>query len=249
MVQRVVRVLEDVAGSDLPKTQIEIARSTGLAKSTCADILGALRHIGYVELVDRRYKPGPQLIALGNAATKLDQLRARLRGTLESLARETEETVVVYVETGATETTAGSLVVIDFVESRHEIRFVPRLGLRPFLPTSSGRLFLAFTGRDTSNVSAAVKKALRVSLREMNDAIARVRASGYALSIDDTPGLTSLAGPVFDREGAIVATISIVGPSERMSDAEERLLPHLREALRAVNETHGSPALPASSPG
>jgi IclR family KDG regulon transcriptional repressor len=247
MVQRVVRVLEDIAGSDVPKTQIEIARSTGLAKSTCSDILGALRHIGYVELLDRRYRPGPQLIALGNAATKLEQLRARLRGTLETLAHGTGETVVAYVEAGATETTAGTLRVVDFVESTHEMRFVPRPGARAILPTSSGQLFLAFTGRCASHLSASVRAAVPLSAAEIDEAIERVRARGYALSVNDVPGLTSIAGPVFDQSGNIVATISIVGPSERLTDAAARHLPSLREALDGLNKATSAARAPRTS--
>ncbi len=248
MVLRVVRILEDIAGSDLPKTQIEIARSTGLAKSTCADILGALRHIGYVKLVDRRYAPGPQLLALGNAATRLERLGARLRGTLESLAAETEETVVAYAETGATSTTSGALMVLDFVESSHEIRFIPRPGLRPILPTASGQLFLAFTGRDASHLPDDIRAVLGLAPGEVDAGLALVRERGYAMSVNDLPGRTSISGPVFDPDGTIVATVSIVGPSERMADAEVRLLPRLKAALRVLGGAHDHVAPPRSPP-
>jgi DNA-binding IclR family transcriptional regulator len=241
-VSRVLCILEEVAGADSPPTQVEVARAVGLAKSTVSDILAALRKLGYVELVDRRYRPGPQLVALGHASTKISQLRLRLRRTLEWLVAELGETVLLWVETGATDKEVGVLSCVDFVESQKAVRYVPQPGRpQPMYPSAAGRVLIAFTGRDASFLGPhlLVKRTEHTVTDKAlidKDLIA-VRARGYAVSRSEgIEGLAAIAAPVFGTDGRVLATLSVCGPTERFKSAGKRLWPKMSEALRDVNE-------------
>lgn len=240
-VSRVLSILEAVAGAEPPPTQVEVARAVGLAKSTVSDVLAALRNLGYVEVVGRQYRAGPQLIALGHATTKLSQLRLRLRRTLERLATESGETVLLWVETGATEDAVGELTCVDFVESKNLIRYVPQPGFQPMYPSAAGRVLIAFTGRDASFLRPPLL-AQRTPYTVVDTALidkdlAAVRARGYAVSRNEgIEGLASIAAPVFEADGGLAGTVALCGPSERFKHPAKHLWPAMKEALRAVND-------------
>jgi DNA-binding IclR family transcriptional regulator len=233
----VLRILEEVCGADPAPTQVEIARAVGLAKSTVSDILAALRRLGYVNVVDRRYRAGPQLIALADAATRTSQLRLRLRRKLESLAAETGETVTLFVESGATASAVGVLSWVDFVESKALIRYVPQDGPRPMYPSASGRVLMAFTGRDSSFLPPELlvprTPHTLLDLERIDEDLAKVRARGYAVIQDEgIDGLTAIAAPVFASDGRVEAAVAIIGPSARLKRPERELWPILRDTLR-----------------
>jgi IclR family transcriptional regulator, acetate operon repressor len=235
-VARVLAILEEVCGAAEPPTQIEIARARGIARSTVSDILAALRQLGYVKAVDRRYEAGPQLIALGQAATRISQLRLRMRRKLEALAAATGETVALFVESGATDSVVGVLTWVDFVESNELIRYVPQPGPQPMYPSASGRVLIAFSGRDSSFLPPAllVRRTPHTVLdtATIDRQLATVRLRGYAISQNEgLDGVTAIAGPVFASDGRAEAAVSIIGPSDRLRHPARDVWPALKAAL------------------
>ncbi len=66
-----------------------------------------------------------------------------------------------------------------------------------------------------------------------------MRATGYAMNVDELiPGLTSIAAPVRDHTGTVVAAISAAGPSFRLTGRHvEECVPLVKDAaLRASRE-------------
>ena len=235
-VSRVLGIIEEVSGAGEPPTQIEIAKALGLARSTVSDVLAALRRLGYVQVSDRRYHAGPRLVALGHAVTRISQLRMRMRRRLESLAAATGETVTLFVESEATEKLVGVLTWVDFVESTELIRYVPQHGPRPMYPSASGRVLMAFTGRDSSFLppSLLVPRTPHtvVDKARIDQQLAEVRSAGYAISQNEgINGVTAIAAPVFGADGRIEAAVAIIGPSDRLKHPARDLWPTLRDVL------------------
>jgi DNA-binding IclR family transcriptional regulator len=242
--ERTVRVLERLAAPDPHPTHAELASELGIAKSTLTVLLTTLQQLGYVERHERRYRPGPQLLALGHhlaphAETEI-ALRRRLRPALETVAARTGETAVLSIEIAADTERPGMVLAIDHVESGHPLRFVPATIGRPqpMYRTAAGRVFLAFSGRSATmlppeSLVPMTAKTL-VDPQAIDRELQAVRERGYAVNADETyTGVVTLAAPVLDADGQPVAAISVFGPTLRHAEPEQTIWPYVREALGA----------------
>jgi DNA-binding IclR family transcriptional regulator len=240
--ERTLRVLERLAAPGPHPTHAELAFELGIAKSTLTVLLTTLQQLGYVERVDRRYRPGAQLLALGyhlapHAENEL-ALRRRLRPALETVAARTGETAVLSIEIGAGGDRPGMVLAIDHVESEHPLRFVPATIGRPqpMYRTAAGRVFLAFSGRSATmlppeSLVPMTEKTL-VDPQAIDRELQAVRERGYAINADETyTGVVTLAAPVLDAGIGPVAAISVFGPTMRHTHPDKTIWPHVREAL------------------
>ena len=81
-IERTFSVLRALAGRSDATGVTEVARTTGLAKSTCSRILAGLEDLGMVERVEEagRYVIGAGLVALADVADLDGILRRERRG-------------------------------------------------------------------------------------------------------------------------------------------------------------------------
>jgi DNA-binding IclR family transcriptional regulator len=81
----------------------------------------------------------------------------------------------------------------------------------------------------------------------LRQALAHIRKTGYALEDEQCEvGMRSIAAPVRNAEGRVVAAIGVAGPQQRMSDAMlERFLPLLVETATTISARlgHKAPAI------
>ena len=140
-VERAVAVLHALADSTGDVGNNEIARLTGVNASTVSRLLATLARD---ELVTRvpdtgRFRLGPRLVELGNAALARVDMRQICRPHLVALTEAIGETATLSVpyEEGT--------ITVDFVQSPSSVRSVAQVG-RPSIAhaTATGKLFLAF---------------------------------------------------------------------------------------------------------
>jgi DNA-binding IclR family transcriptional regulator len=235
-----MRILEHVAAVDRPPTQSEVSGAVGIARSTVADVLGDLRELGYVTVSERRYLPGPALRSLATRVSDRPGLELRLRPVLERVAAETGETTMLSLVSGATETEFGELFAVDWVESNHPIRFVARTGPRRMYPSAAGKVFLAYAHRSPSDFPqewlAPRTKRMLTRKKDIERELAHIRNVGYSINDGEAiEGLMAIAVPVFDHFGQVAAAVTVVGPSERLRDPVQQVLPTVRDALASVD--------------
>ncbi len=139
-VERAVAVLDALAGAGELGTN-EVARRTGLNASTASRQLATLVAAGLVAHVAEtgRYRLGPRLVELGNAALAGLDVRAIARPHLRALAAATGETATLSVPGDP------DAITVDFVQSAASVQSVARLG-RPSVAhaTAAGKVVLAF---------------------------------------------------------------------------------------------------------
>jgi DNA-binding IclR family transcriptional regulator len=210
----------------------DIAERTGLHKSTAHRLLMALQHNGFVEQDPRsgRYHLGLQLVKLGEHAVQRLDVRMIARPLLEELAAQTGETVHLAV------LDAAQVVMLDRVEGMAHLSTPSLPGrLFPAYCTSLGKALLA--GLEDAEVRRLVggRPFKRLTARTLPgvdallDDLRGVRRRGYATTEDELEvGLTTAGAAIRDRAGAVVAAISIGGPSPRLravplSQAGERV--------------------------
>lgn len=196
-IDRAARLLVRVVESTQPPSVGELAQVAGLPKSTTSRLVGALERQGLLQrLGDRgRVAPGPVLLryASRDASSSLVELAGP---SLRRLAEVSGETINLAVP--------GPLGVEHLAQedTEHLVGVTEWVGRRvPFELAANGKCFLAFGGADV-----------------LTPEVRRVRARGYATSIDELElGLSALAAPVFGPGGEALAALSISGPSARLT--------------------------------
>ena len=219
-IDRASQLLVHVVETAEPPTVGELAQRSGLPKSTTSRLVGALERQGLVQrdAGAASSRPGPcsALRAPGAPGGDLVELAGE---SLERLARRSGETANLGV---ATESAA---VMLDQRDSRHIVGSTNWVGRRvPHHGSVVGKVFLA-----EGAVPLPAGPLERLGPRTITDPaelrrdLELTRARGYAIAVDELEaGLWSVAAPVRDAGGAVVAALSISGPTARLHDGLAR---------------------------
>lgn len=242
-VQRAVSLLKLFSDARPEWGLTEMAKAAGLNKTTVYRLLTALASEGLVarSSTGEAYRLGPEAIALGARALRSNDLRTVSREFLADLARQSDETATVEV------LVESDVLIVDEAHSRKWLHASPSVGTRwPAHATSTGKVLLAYLP------DAQRKALLRVplaqparrtitTLTDLRDELVKVRAHGYATAIGELEdGYSAVATPVRNHEGAVVAAVSLGGPSVRLpQDRLRALLPMLLEATTGISQQLG----------
>jgi DNA-binding IclR family transcriptional regulator len=197
-----------------------IAEQTKLNKSTAYRFLAHLENAGYlVRDSAGAYLLGPRLVHLGSGSTYQLTIRKVSRPILETLWRETGETVNLGVLDGR------EILYLDVLESPHSFRLVSKIGMRrPLHCTALGKAILASQSasfREEFLAGTRFEKFTPNSIirpAEFLTELGRVQRRGYALDDEEVElGARCVAVPILDSSGLVAAGISVSGPTIRMS--------------------------------
>ncbi|MGX1909245.1 IclR family transcriptional regulator domain-containing protein [Streptomyces phaeochromogenes] len=198
-------------------TLTEVAQATGLARATARRALITLEHLGQVTAQGRTFTLTPRVLALGFpplSRTSLPQIAAPHLAELADRLHDSASLAVL----------AGDEIQYTARVATSRIMSVNiTVGTRfPAYATSLGRVMLA-------DLTAAERGPLLAGLHALTshtvtdpDALAatldRVREAGYALVDGELEeGLRSIAVPVRDRSGRVVAAVNVAMHSSRRS--------------------------------
>jgi DNA-binding IclR family transcriptional regulator len=215
-VERAFAVLRCLA--DGPAGVTELAERADLPKSTVSRLLSTLEQIGVVEqvVVGGRYRIGEGMIELAAAAGQGRGLISVVRPHLVELTTELGEA------TGLSVVEGQRIHYLDQVGSDSAVQVRDWTGDRlPAHVTSSGQVLLAWS---QPSVRAAfllgeLEPSTPHSITDPDVLAARldeVRARGYAWVYEEfAEGLNSVAVPLRDESGAVIAAIHAHGPAFR----------------------------------
>jgi IclR family acetate operon transcriptional repressor len=217
-IDRAAQLLVQVVESAEPPSIGSLAASAGLPKSTTSRLVRALERQGLVQRDGARgnVRPGPVLLRFARRSVADVDLVAVAGETLQSLAERSGETVNLAV--------ASPLGVehLAQVDSRHFLGGTNWVGrIVPFHCTANGKVLLAFgTARGGDGPLAKLTPRTIVDPAALDAELAAVRARGYATTLDELePGLAAVAAPVWEESGAVVAALSVSGPTIRLTSA------------------------------
>ncbi|WP_037577596.1 IclR family transcriptional regulator [Phaeacidiphilus oryzae] len=207
----------------------EVARATGLPRTTVHELLTTLSARGYLRKDEPtgRFHLGLRVFQLGNAyGERLDLVTAGQRIARE-IAAECGETVNVGVLDGP------DVVYMAKVESRQAVRMVSAVGRRvPACCTALGKALIAYQPDDVVRglylgAEGGLPRLTGASLTEPDALLAQLaetRRTGLAFEYgESTPQVSCAAAPVRDHRGSVVASVSVSVPDMRWSQraAEE----------------------------
>ena len=224
-VERAFTVLRTVATE--PGGVSDVARRAGLAVSTTARILGTLVQVGAVERLEPgpTFRIGPTIGDLAAAVNPDAGLVTRARAHLEALVAQVGETAGISVADGT-----GNVLYLDQVEADQDVTLRDWTGERvPFHAVSSGLVLLA--ARTNAEVRAYCADGLArftdhtvTRGAELKRRLIQIRADGYAWTVEEfMDGVSSVAAPICDDSGAVVAALHVHGPSYRLRPSNRRV--------------------------
>ncbi|WP_425954784.1 IclR family transcriptional regulator domain-containing protein [Xylanimonas sp. McL0601] len=212
----------------------EVAQATGLARPTARRILLTLSELGYVRASGGSYSLTPRVLDLGTAYVGSLGLWDLARPHLEDLVARTHESSSMAQLDGSDIVYVARVAVPKLIALRVEI------GTRfPALRTSQGKVLLAGLPPAEARAALAVPSRSAVPAPpvppdgELSALLAGVRDQGWASADEElAPGVRSVAVPVHDLSGAVLATMNVTVHASETS--METLLGHHLPLLRAA---------------
>jgi DNA-binding IclR family transcriptional regulator len=241
---RVVDILELLAGSQDGLALREVSAELEAPKSSLLPLLRALTARGYLERSRAgEYRLGARALALGHGAAAQRALPDVARPALVELMRRTGETVFL----GALAPDGLSVVYVDKVESEQIIRYAAGVGdRRPLHATSSGKAILAFLPPDERDTIVKALPLARHTERTVTSpsalraALDEVRRAGVCVSLDEmVRGACGVAAPIFDGAGRVAGVCTVAGPTDRVRPHLRTLTAEVKRAARTISALLG----------
>lgn len=239
VIDRVTALLEAITAHPEPSSLKYLSAETRLHPSTAFRILKALASHALVERTPAgRYALGVKLLQFGSHVHgKVDLLR-EAKPIMEWLCSQTGETVNLTVREG------DEVVYVERVISNRMMRVEQVIGSRaPLHVTAVGKLFLAEDGEKACREYARRTGLPRYTpntltlVTKLWSQIMRAHKQAYALDNEEAePGVACIGVPIHDRQGKMVAGLSISAPRERR---RETWIPLIKKAGTEISSRLG----------
>ena len=241
---RGLQVIRAFNASAPRQTLSEVAARSGLTRAGARRILLTLQALGYVHIDGKLFSLSPRILELGFAYLSSLPIWNLADPVMQALASEVGESCSAAV-------LDGSEIVYVLRMPTHKIMGLS-LGVGSRLPaycTSMGRLLLSNLpeGEVSARLSAqplpARTKFTVTDPGEVAQLIAQVRSQGWALVNQELEeGMVSMAAPITNRAGEMVAALNISGQANRTSARVmlATMLGPLRQAALAVSRLLGA---------
>jgi IclR family pca regulon transcriptional regulator len=234
--ERGLAVIRAFGADDPELTLSDVARRTDLTRAAARRFLLTLVDLGYVRTDGKHFALTPRVLELGYAYLSSLSLPEIAEPHLERLAAQVRESSSVSVLDG------DEIVYVGRVPTSRIMRVSINVGTRfPAYATSMGRVLLAARDDLDDYLARAEIRPLTPraigSADELRAELVRVREQGWALVDQELEeGLRSIAAPVRDANGRVVAAVNVSAHASRASrDTVRRdLLPPLLETARRI---------------
>lgn len=220
------RAVLDLYTTERPEWGVsEVARQLGMPTSSAHALLASLAGMGFLHrTLAGRYRLGFGLLALTQVLLENTPWREVAQEEMARLAQTCGETLHLAAFDG------GQIVQVAGVPGRlpGSVR-LPRVGtVLPAHTSASGRVLLAGRPREAVEAVLGAAGGPRLTWDELEAELDRVRTDGSAREVSaDIPGVCSLAAPVRNHNGEVIAAVAFSVPADRLHDQEG----HLRTAL------------------
>jgi DNA-binding IclR family transcriptional regulator len=226
-----------LAANDGPMTLSALAQAAGMPASSCRRYLLSLMRTGLAQQDGRsgRYELGSGLLKLAlQALSRFDIVGATIDRAL-LLRDETQQTTVVSVfgERGPT--------VIGWFDGTPRLIVNSHFGsVYSPLGTATGRVFLAFLPAATTQALLQSETGVHTP-GAIEEIVAAVRRDRHGVIRDEVvPGLGAIAAPVFDAQGSLASTITVITRSPDLQGGRNATLAEaVQKAASDVSKAAG----------
>ncbi|MDI3341651.1 MAG: IclR family transcriptional regulator [Sphaerobacter sp.] len=199
----------------------ELSNAAGLTKNQTFRILQTLIPLGFVvqDPETKAYRLGPRLISLAAVAVHGSSLVHVAGPVLDQLAEQTGETVILTARLDP-----YSAICVDKRESTRTLAITARVGAEFALHAgATPKLLLAFSSpehieaylRDRAPLTRFTERTI-TDPAQLKATLAEIRRQGYVVSVEELDrGVCSIAAPIRDHTGEVVAGVSVAAPTIR----------------------------------
>jgi IclR family pca regulon transcriptional regulator len=236
--ERGLAVIRAFGPDDPELTLSDVARRTGLTRAAARRFLLTLTDLGYVRTDGKQFALTPRILELGYAYLSSLSLPEIAEPHLERLASEVRESSSVSVLDG------DEIVYVGRVPTSRIMRVSINVGTRfPAYATSMGRILLAALPDDQLGAYLARADIRPLTARaianpeDLHEELLLIREQGWALVDQELEeGLRSIAAPIRDGGGRIVAAVNLSTQASRASReaVATKLLPPLLETAKRI---------------
>jgi DNA-binding IclR family transcriptional regulator len=229
-VENAIRIME-LLGRNEELGVSKISQELELPKSSVYGILSTLNHKGFVDKDNERsrYSLGLKLVELGNMARANLELRKIASPFLRAINQELDETVHLTILDG------WEVMYIECIESAKMLRTYSVIGVRaPLSCTAVGKAILAYFPLERVDEMITTMGLPRFTERTITDRatllneLETIRRQGYSVdNSEHEEGVRCVGSAIRDREGKPIASISVSGPSQRISPSRDEELGRL----------------------
>ncbi|MBB4373288.1 IclR family pca regulon transcriptional regulator [Bradyrhizobium sp. cir1] len=214
-------VLRSFTSETFELTLSEIAARADLDRGTAFRLIQTLSELGYLQAIpqSRRFRLGVACLDLGYAVLS----HGSLRTIVEPLLRELVPAVGDAASLGILD--GGDVVYLARVGAgldRHKMDRRPGTRI-PAYSAALGHVMLAHLARDEQIARLDSRPRVKLSERTLTDLDAllarldQVKKKGHAVSDGENAyGLRTLATPIFDAQGLVIAGLSVTVDAMRM---------------------------------
>jgi DNA-binding IclR family transcriptional regulator len=245
-VERALQILSCFDDEHPERGISEIAQVVDLHKATAHRIVATLVNYGYIERTadKQKYRLGLELASLGFKVIRRMDLRREALQYMKQLVRKWDETCDLSIFD------QGRVFYIEVLRGTHALNIAAAVGQRlPAHCTASGKLFLAYL--PPAELDAILKQPMEsftdrtitspdILLRQLEI----IRRQGYAEDDEEMePGVWAVAAPIRNRQGSVIAAMSIPSPisrvtPERISEIAKSLTETTAEISRRMGSSH-----------
>lgn len=236
-VKNALRILKSFTMDEPEKRVSDISEALGLNKSTVSRTLATLASEGFVykNPETNRYRLGLTIVSLSGVINNNTDIYKESLPVLNELVRNIGETAHISVLDNY------EVIYLQKVECNHPVRFLTHVGRRnPLYCTSAGKILLAYSSEDILEtvIERGLKKYTDRTITdpdELRKNLAEIKEKGYVYSFEElSEGVNSMAAPVYDYTGKVVAALSVVGPKQRID--KDRLKAITKQTINASRE-------------
>lgn len=219
-------------------TLSDVAKICELNRATARRFLFTLRELGYVQSDGKLFWLAPKILELGYAYLASQPIVDTVQPYIEQVSSNTGESCSVSVLDDF------DVIYIARYLTHHIMSVTLNVGTRlPAYVTSMGRVMLAHKSDDEVEYilsNTQIKKFTEkttVDRTALKAILKQVRKDGFAIVSEELElGLISIAAPIMNQRGQVVAAINVSSQSARVShdDLKKNVLPHLIKAAEEI---------------
>ncbi|MGG2091817.1 IclR family transcriptional regulator [Bacillus sp. S13(2024)] len=215
--ENALRILEVFSVEEPDFSVKEIADRLSIADSTAHRLLSTLKKEGFIakDTINNKYRLGISIRALESVLIKDLALYNASTSILYSLAKKVNEASSLCILYN------NQTFYVNTVDSDRPIydglTYVGKS--QPVLSTSAGKVLISTKSEEKIEEIISMEATFNKTDKLQYDLteLLHVQEKGYAISYNNfSSGLTSIAAPVKNESGDIIAAIELIGPEQRI---------------------------------
>jgi DNA-binding IclR family transcriptional regulator len=215
------KLLSIACKSTTPLSLSELAKESNLSLSTIQRLTYTLQHMGLLDRDHRtkKFKIGPEMITLSFTVIENLRLKKVAYPHMQELSEKLNEVVALAVFSGT------KVILIESIQTQQLLNISTGGGVSiPFHATAAGKAMLAFLPEPEVDIllnKLSFEKFTEntiTSLTAFKEQLPEARKNGFASAIDENIfGLGAVASPIRKNDGKVLAALTVLVPTARVS--------------------------------